>query len=96
MTETIKSVSRRRTLVLAGAVTTVAGAALWTHARAADKPADDADAPASGIEELSASDLVGYELRVVKPGQMVTQEYNPGRVTVEVDAAGLITRLYIG
>jgi len=28
MTETIKSVSRRRTLVLAGAVTTVAGAAL--------------------------------------------------------------------
>lgn len=110
MIKDVKAVNRRETLYLTGALTVLAGAALWTKAHAEDKPAEGTGEPAepntdenegdeakgTEIDELSATDLVGYELRVVKPGQMVTQEYNPGRVTVVVDAKNQITQLYIG
>lgn len=94
MTDNTKAISRRQTLALTGAITALAGAALWTRARADDKPASDTEG--SEIDELSASDLVGYTLRVIEPSQVVTMEYNPGRVSVVVDANKQITRIYIG
>ena len=36
------------------------------------------------------------EVRVLRPGQMVTQEFNAGRLNLEVDATGRVTRVYCG
>lgn len=35
-------------------------------------------------------------VRVIHPGDMVTQDYDPARLNVEVDADGVITRLRCG
>jgi hypothetical protein len=47
-------------------------------------------------EELRASEMVGLQLRVVKPGQVVTQEYNERRLTVTVDKTNTITDIRVG
>lgn len=92
MSDNVKTINRRQTLALTGALTALAGAALWTGARADESAAK----PGPAIDDLAAADLVGYVLRVIEPGQVVTMEYNPGRVTVVVDANKQITRIYIG
>lgn len=110
MTKQAKAINRRETFYLTGALTVLLGAALWSNAHADDKtpdgtaePAesktdktDDDDASSTEIDELSATDLVGYELRVIHPGEVVTMEYDPGRLTVVVDGKNMITRLYVG
>ncbi len=40
--------------------------------------------------------LVGMKLRVVKPGEFVTQEFNPDRLTIGVDADMRIRQIYVG
>ncbi|MCM2251256.1 MAG: I78 family peptidase inhibitor [Ramlibacter sp.] len=35
-------------------------------------------------------------VRVIRPGQMVTLEYNEQRLNIEVDAAGRVTRVRCG
>ena len=40
--------------------------------------------------------LVGLKLRVVRPGQMVTMDYNPRRLTVQVGEDNRITSARIG
>lgn len=39
---------------------------------------------------LTIRDLIGRPLRVVKFGDMVTQEYIPGRVTIHLSERGLV------
>ena len=34
--------------------------------------------------------------RVIPPDSVVTQDYRPGRVNVDIDAGGLITRIWCG
>lgn len=55
--------------------------------------------PLSGLigqdfAELAAVDLL--DLRIIVPGQKVTDEFSPSRLNAEVDAAGRIRRLYCG
>jgi hypothetical protein len=54
------------------------------------KPEDDAK------DALCTSNMTGLVLRVVKPGQVVTQEYNEGRLTITVDKNNRITDIRIG
>ncbi|MEO8531121.1 MAG: I78 family peptidase inhibitor [Deltaproteobacteria bacterium] len=35
-------------------------------------------------------------VRVIKPGQMVTMDFNPSRLNINVDDAGKITRVWCG
>jgi hypothetical protein len=47
-------------------------------------------------EDLHAAEMIGLQLRVVRPGQVVTQEYNEGRLTITVDKNSVITDIRIG
>ena len=47
-------------------------------------------------EELGVSDMIGLTLRLVKPGQAVTQEFNEHRLTVTVDKNNVVTDIRIG
>lgn len=38
----------------------------------------------------------GADIRVIQPGDMVTQDFRPGRTNIEVDESGIITRVYCG
>ncbi len=44
--------------------------------------------------ELAAADL--QDLRIIAPGQKVTDQLSPSRLNAEVDAIGRIRRLYCG
>ncbi|WP_430465492.1 I78 family peptidase inhibitor [Tabrizicola sp.] len=35
-------------------------------------------------------------LRIIHPGQAVTMDYNPARLNIEIDRAGLISRISCG
>jgi Peptidase inhibitor I78 family len=91
---------RREALRWAGGVL----AAMWGArlAEAADAPpkAPKIAAPPEdedkAEEDLRASEMIGLSLRVIRPGQMVTQEYNDGRLTVTVDKNNIITDIRIG
>ena len=54
------------------------------------------DEGAAEEEELGVSDMIGLTLRVVKPGQAVTQEFNEHRLTVTVDKNNVIIDIKIG
>ena len=54
------------------------------------RPADEA-----GVERVRRAAGAAI-VRVVKPGMMVTMDYRPERVTVEVDEQGRITRIACG
>lgn len=95
---------RRDALKLAGTAALTAGFA--GSAAAAD---DKATAPPKGPkigpppqdengaeEELGVSDMIGLQLRVIKPGQVVTLEYNDSRLTITVDKNNVITDIKIG
>lgn len=94
-------VQRREALKIAGVALAAAGLGAAV--------ADAADAPPKGPkiapppedegkaeEELRASEMIGLQLRVVRPGQAVTQEYNEGRVTITLDKNNAITDIKIG
>ena len=96
---------RREALRVAGGALAAglgAGAALAADAKSSAPPKGPKIAPppedegAAEEEELGVSDMVGLTLRVVKPGQAVTQEYNEHRLTVTVDKANVITDIRIG
>ncbi len=53
-------------------------------------------AHAQGSPELSSTQMIGKKLRVIKPGQALTMDYNEDRLNVVVDDKGLITRISIG
>lgn len=46
-------------------------------------------------KQWQLSDFVGRKLRVVKPGEFITQEILPGRVTIYLDAEHQIERIKI-
>ena len=45
---------------------------------------------------LTTEDMIGKSLRVIRPGEMVTMEYNPERLTMEVDGDDRIIAIRIG
>lgn len=49
-------------------------------------------------ENLAAVTMPTREgpVRVIKPGQMVTMDYKPSRLNIDVDDAGTITRVWCG
>ena len=65
------------------------------------RPAPDT-CGASGLErligtEIGKTDLSDHSaLRIIPPGSAVTMDYNADRLNVEIDAAGIITRLSCG
>lgn len=69
-------------------------------------PAGDCDAqPAqtavgrvldSTLTEELRSATRAQRVRVVRPGEMVTMEFDPGRLTVQVDAAGKVLAVRCG
>jgi hypothetical protein len=46
-----------------------------------------------GVTLLKVEELIGLQLRVVEPGQMVTMEYRADRATIHLDAKGRIARV---
>lgn len=48
--------------------------------------------PFSGIDPMT----VPGPIRIIHPGDMVTQDYNPARLDVEVNGSGVIIRLHCG
>ena len=52
-----------------------------------------AEKPASAN---SSNDLIGKKLRVVKPGDIIDQMMDPNRVTITLDAKGLVSKVEIG
>lgn len=48
------------------------------------------------LAEQARSRANAQRVRVVRPGQMVTMEYDPGRLTLEVDAAGRVSGVRCG
>lgn len=69
-----------------------------------DKPAKDTTSCGAGPD----SNLVGQSvdvlaamtfpapMRVIKPGMAITMDYNPERLNIDVDAKGIITRVWCG
>lgn len=48
--------------------------------------------PESVLKTASFSEPV----RIIHPGQPVTMDYNPGRLNIQIDAAGIIARVSCG
>lgn len=42
---------------------------------------------------LSLRDLIGRPVRTVRPDEVITLEYMPGRITFFLDDAGLVTEI---
>lgn len=40
--------------------------------------------------------LIMRQIRVIRPGQVVTQDYRPERINFEIDAGNRIARIYCG
>jgi hypothetical protein len=59
-----------------------------------EKPAAPACAP--GEKPLAVSDMTGKKLRVVRPNDMVTMEFDMDRITILVDAQQRIQSVRIG
>jgi Peptidase inhibitor I78 family len=66
----------------------------------------DATEESCGLAEVEA--LVGESLaavtmparegpvRVIEPGQAITMDFNPSRLNIDLDSAGVITRVWCG
>lgn len=52
-------------------------------------------ADAALVEEVRARSRA-QRVRVLRPGDMATLEFDPGRLNLEVDAAGTVTRARCG
>jgi hypothetical protein len=67
-------------------------------------PAPDADAcGASGLQDIVGQEasvlaamLFPQPMRVIRPGDMVTMDFQPGRLNIDVDAQERISRVYCG
>lgn len=64
-----------------------------------DEP-DGCDASASaslvGSNVAAVSFPAGMKVRIIRPGDVITMEYNPKRLNLVVDGDGTITRVYCG
>ena len=89
MTKENRKPSRRRALKLIGLGCAAAGASACAGAGNA-MPTPEGKTP------LTADRMIGKTLRVVRPGEFVTQEFNPQRVTVNLDETGAIKAVRIG
>lgn len=85
----------------------LAAAALATLAACAPAPEPDATPQPVGDCSLPYQNMVGVKVaasilpatlnhRVILPGQVVTQDYQPDRVNFEVDRGGVIERVFCG
>ena len=50
----------------------------------------------TGVIERATLDSGARTARIIRPGQAYTQEFNPDRLNIEVDAANRIVRLSCG
>ena len=50
----------------------------------------------TGVIERATLDSGARTARIIRPGQAYTQEFNPDRLNIEVDAANRIVRLTCG
>lgn len=64
---------------------------------------DVAACPAGELTEYvgqpeSAADEIAYDgtVRVIQPGMVITMEFNPDRLNIEIDEDGRIARIYCG
>ena len=53
-------------------------------------------APGASVVEQARQRSGAYMARVLRPGQMVTMEFNAQRLNLDLDAAGVITRARCG
>ena len=78
-----------------------------TEATSDEKPQlGDATEESCGLAEVEG--LVGQNIaavtmparedpvRVIKPGQAITLDFNPSRLNIDLDSAGVITRVWCG
>ncbi len=56
----------------------------------------DALLPSIGQDVSTVQAQLPEGARVIPPDSVVTQDYRPGRVNVDIDAGGLITRIWCG
>ena len=82
----------RRMAITAGGTAT---AAVIVQACAGPTGGSVAQAPEPRLGDRVPK-VLGYSLRVVRPGEAVTMDYNPSRLTVEVDEANRIRRAAVG
>lgn len=79
---------RRDLLRLAGAAAAVGISACVPAGQAMPTP--------DGEDRLTGDDMVGKKLRVVNPGDFVTQEHDIERVTINLDEDGKIIGVRLG
>ncbi len=69
-----------------------------------DQPVEDTTACGGGpdsnlvgqsVDVLAAMTFPG-PIRVIRPGMLITQEYNPKRMNLDVDSKGIIIRVWCG
>ncbi|WP_324883845.1 I78 family peptidase inhibitor [Polaromonas sp.] len=53
-------------------------------------------APVASLVEQARQRSGSYMARVLRPGQVVTMEFNAQRLNLDLDAAGVITRVRCG
>lgn len=49
-----------------------------------------------GSNVAAASFPAGMNVRIIRPGDVITMDYNPNRLNLVVDGNGTITRVYCG
>ncbi len=49
-----------------------------------------------GSNVAAASFAAGMNVRIIRPGDVITMDYNPNRLNLVVDGNGIITRVYCG
>jgi hypothetical protein len=66
-------------------------------------PAEEDACGASGLQDLVGQDVSVVAamtflapMRIIRPGEAVTMDFNPARLNVELDAADVIVRVYCG
>jgi len=72
---------------VAGSVADAEGLALC----GADKVQDLLGQPISGLRGRFPEDA-----RIIPPNSLITQDYRPGRMNVDLDAAGAVARIWCG
>ncbi len=87
---------RRFALGLGIATLTSGAAALAAAVALGDEPGSQTAPVVPKEKSDRLAGLPGLKLRVVKPGELVTQEFNGGRLTLVVDANSVIQQAYIG
>ena len=93
-----KKLHRRATLAIGVSTLAASGVAL-AAAAALGKEAKPSLVSDGGSDKERADflkSLVGMKLRVVGPGEVVTMEYQPDRLTIGTDGAKRIKTAYIG